>query len=244
MFKVTCGAQSSKCHRWIIFRILSSLGGWVRLPLKACTFSENTEVTSQWWISDSGLESQVEDRFHCEKCRASPAVTPYLWHIHTTQGRSDKHGQVWLWQDSLAQFGRRVVILSFLQIVKCITVRLRNISADFYHKSTHQNTEQPPKAFRISLRKLITELSPRGTKTQQWPQHECSSAKSLRCERDRKLSRVSLSVCLGEWGELINHLSSWSRKMLPDSHQTLTMTNQSRRAATDSNPSISTRAVQ
>lgn len=54
------------------------MGGLVSVPLKGGTFSENIEVTSQWWLSDSSLESQVEDRFHCEKFRASPAVTPYL----------------------------------------------------------------------------------------------------------------------------------------------------------------------
>lgn len=50
----------------------------VTLPFKGCMFSENTQVTSQWWLSDSSLESQVEDRFHCEKGRVSTAVTPYL----------------------------------------------------------------------------------------------------------------------------------------------------------------------
>lgn len=81
------------------------MGGWVTVSFKDCMFSENTQVTSQGWLSDSGLESQVEDKFHCEKCRVSPAVTPYLWHMHTTQGQSDKHSQVWVWQDLLAQFG-------------------------------------------------------------------------------------------------------------------------------------------
>lgn len=87
---------------------------------------------------------------------------------HTrTRRRSDKHGQVWLWQDSLAQFWIFVVILSFLQIVKCNAVQLwKHQCWSFITKSIHIKDRTAPKALCISLRKLSRTVMTRyGDKT-------------------------------------------------------------------------------
>lgn len=116
------------------------------LPLKAGTFSENMEVTGQRWLSDSRLESQVEGRFHCEKCRASPAVTPYLWHIRTTQGRSDKRRpSLTLAGFSWHSLGNVLLFYLFcrLKLLHCVTVEHQRWLLS--QKSTHQR-QTPPTA--------------------------------------------------------------------------------------------------
>lgn len=123
----------------------SSLGLWALWGEAGCLPWKHGSPGSAG-LSDSSLKSQVEDRFHCEKPRASPAVTQYLWHQHTTQGCSDKRRQVWLWQDVLARLERCVVILSLLQIAKHLR-RLLSCKA-------HIKDKTAPKAFCISLRKL------------------------------------------------------------------------------------------
>lgn len=181
------------------------MGGLVSLPLKGGTFSENIEVTSQWWLSDSSLESQVEDRFHCEKCRASPAVTPYLWHIRSTQGQSEERSQLWLWQDFAGTVWVTRCCFIFSAEPKNVILRDCETSAQTLIAKVHikdKKTQPSPESILHSFKRTQQNCHHKV----EW--HSNGLNTTLWCEKKRETCKMSVCVCLEKKRELINHLSS------------------------------------